>query len=192
MSNFTEVADLDCSVTTALGGTDKKTAKANPTCIEGYYIGTRQVVSPKSKTGFASLHVLQTQKGNVGVWGKTNLDQKMLAAKPGQMIRATFVGMVPTKNNPMYKYKLEIDANNTIDVASVEDSGAAAGDYTAEKNTDAEGGDYGSDDAALDADDTPADVVPPTRAAPPRTAAKAPDAARQAKVNALLAGRRTG
>lgn len=183
---FKEVADLDCSNSTAIGGTDKKTGKRNPTEITGYYIGTRQVASPKSKTGFASLHVLQTDKGNTGVWGKTNLDQKMTAVKPGQLIRVSFVGMVETKNNPMYKYKVEIDASQTIEVAGGSDNSGADDSGTSDG-----GGSYSDDgdDTDLDDDAPLPDETPPARAAAPKTRAAAPAADRQAHVQKLLGSR---
>lgn len=122
---FKQLADLDASTCTAIGGVDKQTGKKNPTSIEGYYIGTRQVPSKKSKTGLAALHILQTKTGNVGVWGKTNLDQKMPAVIPGQLIRISFVGMVETPNNPMYKYKVEVDADSTIEVNLADNAGSS-------------------------------------------------------------------
>lgn len=130
---FTELADLGCSKAVALGGRDKKTGKANPTQIEGYFIGTRQVESPKARSGFCALHVFQTKSGNVGVWGKTNLDSKMKSATPGAMTRVTFVGMVETKNNPMYKYKVEIDKDNVIDIAA--SSSAEEGNFVDEDSS---------------------------------------------------------
>lgn len=123
---FKPLADLDASTTTAIGGVNKETGKKNPTSIEGYFVGTRQVPSRKAKSGFCSLHILQTAQGNVGVWGKTNLDQKIPSVLPGQMIRISFVGMVETPNNPMYKYKVEVDADNTIEVNLTDDTAAGA------------------------------------------------------------------
>lgn len=187
---FREVADLDCSETVAIGGKNKETGKPNPKSIEGYFIGTKKT---ETKLGECSLHILQTQKGNVGVWGKTNLNQKMTAVKPGQMIRISFVGLVETKFNPMFKYKVEVDPENTIDVASASGNDAPE-DFEAEEgesfNSDHS---YQTDDeeeASFD-DDTAADeaeYVPPT---PPHKAAAVPDASRQDKVKALLAGRKS-
>jgi hypothetical protein len=189
---FKELADLDCGVSIALGGKDKK-GKANPTRIEGYYIGSRDVPSAKSKTGFAKLHVFQTQKGNVGVWGKTNLDQKMTSVTPGAMVRVSFVGMVPTKNNPMYKYKVEVDAENTIEVAS--GGGEEASDDT--------GYDSGTDDSQgyeepgyepesdVDQEEPPMDEAPPARPTQAARKAAPPSAERQAKVQQLLSQGRT-
>lgn len=193
MVPFQEIADLDCSKTTAIGGTDKKSGKKNPTSITGFFIGTRKVASPKSKDGQANLHVLQTSSGNVGVWGKTNLDQKMLAVDPGQMIRISFVGMVDTKNNPMYKYKVEVDASQTIEVAGVSEEGDAPEAEEAAAEESDGGGEYTGEDEpeeeSLEAEEAQPDEVPPARPAKPARPAAAPSAASSNKVKQLLAGR---
>ena len=67
---FKQIQDLDADVTISMGGFNKKTKKKNPTTAEGYYLGSRKVASPKAKSGFASLHFLQTEDGNLGVWEK--------------------------------------------------------------------------------------------------------------------------
>lgn len=171
---FKSLADLDADVCYALGGSDRKTGKANPTQVEGYYIGSRQVPSPKSKTGFAALHIFQTPEGNVGIWGKTNLDSKLGRVTPGTMARVTFLGMKETKNNPMYVYGVEVDSDNTIPVGEPPTSSGADG----------------SDDEPLsdDEDLSPMDEVPqapPPRAAAPQIA-RTPSPEAQAKVQALM------
>lgn len=138
---FTEVSSLDADVTIALGGKNKKTGKSNPKSIEGYYLGTRKVESKKGKNGLASLHFIQTSEGNVGVWGKTDLDRKLASVTPGTMIRATHTGMQATPNGEMYKYKVEVDSDNTIDVAGLqvsEDSGDEGYEESEDKEDDAD------------------------------------------------------
>lgn len=115
---FTEVQTLDAENTTAIGGVNRKTGKKNPASAEGYYIGTRQVDSKKSKSGKASIHFLQTPKGNLGIWGKTDLDRKLSSVPVGAMVRVSFTGMTPTPNGDMYKYKVEVDGSNTIPVST--------------------------------------------------------------------------
>lgn len=188
---YQEVVSLDCDTAIQLGGKDRKTGKANPTRIEGYYVGSKNVPSPKSKTGFSKLHVFQTPKGAVGVWGKTDLDRKLASAQTGAMTRVTYTGMKETKNNPMYVYKVEVDADNSIDVSSAsEDSGDADsaenlfGNETSEATyEDAEETDPGEEASALD-------EAPPARAAAPRIPVQTPSAERQAKVKALLGARK--
>jgi len=180
---FEQVVDLDCSVTTSIGGTDRKTGKKNPTSVEGYFLGSRKVDSAKSKSGFCYLHVFQTKDGNLGVWGKTNLDSQLRSVQPGTMTRVTFSGMVETKNNPMYKYKVEVDKNNNIDVS---DLSAPSNEATGDDDTDhgfVESDFADEEGSALD------EQLPAARATPPARPAAAPNAARQAKVQALLAGR---
>jgi hypothetical protein len=116
---FKEVMALDADKTISLGGVNKKTGKKNPTSIEGYYIGAKQVPNKYSKTGTSPLHIFQTHEGNVGVWGKTDLDKSLLQVVPGVLVRATFTGIAELKGgNTMYKYKVEADADQTIEVAT--------------------------------------------------------------------------
>lgn len=179
---FKELADLDCDSTTALGGVNKKTNKKNPTSAEGYYIGSKQVDSPKSKTGKAWLHIFQTAEGKLGVWGKTDLDRKVLSVSPGTMTRITFTGMQQTKNNPMYKFQVAVDDENTIEVnlaspappTEVEDTGyqASSNDgYEPESDVDEE---------------EPSEPAPVRAQAARKPLAQAPSAASQARVNGLL------
>lgn len=182
---FKEVASLDTDKTVALGGIDKRTGKANPTKLEGFYLGTKQVNSPLSKTGLSAVHIFQTAAGNIGVWGKTDLDRKMAVATVGAMTRVTQTGkqQIPGKN-PMYKFKVEIDADNTIEVGNLTESTASGsadnGGYVADSEEDGLTSELGLDDeeAALD------EVVParPLRAASTQNA----NAARQARVQELL------
>jgi hypothetical protein len=190
---FKPVADLDTDKMTAIGGIDKKSGKKNPTSLTGYFIGTKEVESKKSKTGKAAVHVFQTKEGNVGVWGKTNLDVKMRAVTPGVLTRVSFTGMVETKNNPMYKYNVEVDSSDTIEVGGPAqetlDNTAAEHSfdkYQAEEDLDADD----AIDSDLDSDDAPLDEVQATRAARPARAAATPDAASQARVQQLLNSRR--
>lgn len=115
---FKQVAAVDADTTTAVGGVNRKTGKKNPTSVEGYYIGSKQVDSPKAKSGKAYLYILQTPKGNLGVWGKTDMDKKMQQVTPGNMIRITHSGMQATPNGEMYKYTVEQDDTNVIEVAA--------------------------------------------------------------------------
>lgn len=183
---FKEVVSLDCDNAISLGGHNKKTGKANPSRIEGYYIGNRQVVSAKAKSGFCLLHVFQTKDGLTGVWGKTDLDRKLATSTAGAMTRVTFTGMKETKNNPMYVFKVEVDADNTIDVSGLANS-------TADSSESEEEG-YGSSDESVDSYNEDggygaSDEVdaPPARA--PRTAAQPASPAQQAKVKGLLGGK---
>lgn len=148
--------------------------KNNPVkaSIEGYYLGTKN--TPDTGYGPGKLHIFQTQEGNVGVWGKTNSNRLLTQDHVGQMVTLTFTGMGPkTKGkNPAYQYELQYDDENTIDTSSIDVNAAPAIED--------------EEDQDLDSDETPVDVAPPVRATPPVKAASTPDAARQAKVQALL------
>lgn len=159
---FKEVTNLDADTTIALGGRNGKTGKANPTSVEGYYLGSKKVESRKAKTGFAQLHIIQTAKGNVGVWGKTDLDRKLGSVTPGTMIRASHVGMQATPNGEMYKYKVEVDSDNTIEVTGTPVSGAEDSEseaFAAGNDQDEEESEFSSED------DAPAYVAEPSRQA---------------------------
>lgn len=116
--SYKEVQDLSCEITISLGGRNRETGKDNPKSIEGYFRGSKNTPNKKSKSGISKLHIFQTPKGNVGVWGKTDLDRKLLAVPLGNMTRATQTGMISTPNGEMYTYKVEFDPDNTIEVSS--------------------------------------------------------------------------
>lgn len=143
---FKEVQSLEADVTIALGGRNKKTGKDNPKSVEGYYLGKREVASAKSRNGKASIYYFQTSKGNVGVWGKTDLDRKMGSVTPGNMTRITQSGTRPTPNGDMYTYKVEQDTENSIEVSLLEASVGASAGGSSDDNDEVEGyaGDYNS------------------------------------------------
>lgn len=111
--SFQEVSSLDADVTVALGKTNKETGKPYPKQAEGYYLGSRKV---ENKRGESFIHFLQTSKGNLGVWGTTDLNRKLGQVAPGVMVRITSTGTKPTPNGDMYTYKVESDKSNIIEV----------------------------------------------------------------------------
>ena len=115
---FKEVNSLDADIIIALGKKDKA-GKPYPKQAEGYYLGTRTV---ENKRGESKIHFLQTVKGNLGLWGTTDLNRKLGQASLGSMVRITSTGTKPTPNGDMYTYKVETDNDNTIDVSSLENS----------------------------------------------------------------------
>jgi len=193
---FKEVQTLDAETTISLGGFNKKTRQDNPTQVEGYYLGSKTVPSQKSKTGKAYIHVFQTADGNVGVWGKTDLDRKMtaLSDKLGVMVRVTQKGTKPTKGgNDMYMFRVEVDLENTIEVQAQPQT------LETEEVTDVEedvytasyGGETEEEETYEEEfNDRYSDPEPRRPVAPVRATA-VPDANRQAKVKALLAKSRT-
>lgn len=182
---FKEVVDLDCDRTTALGGVNKATGKKNPTKVEGYFIGSKDTPSKKSRNGIAKLHIIQTAEGNLGVWGKTDLDRKMASTPAGAMVRITQNGTVPTPNGDMYKFKVEVDLDNTIEVNF--------GNNTAATSEGAEGEPEPAEEPAFEASEEETEeeeYVAPARPVAPARAAVPADAARRAKVAALLGGKK--
>lgn len=178
---FQEVTSLDADNTVALGGMNRKTGKKNPTSVEGYYLGSKKVDSKKAKNGFAYIHILQTAKGNLGVWGKTDLDRKILTVTPGTMIRATHVGMQETPNGEMYKYKLEQDPDNSIPVLAatsvnqnIQETNQSDEEYVATSNSAFQEAETTEEDEGFDDVDA-------------LVAAQQEAAARKAKVQAMLA-----
>lgn len=131
--SFQEVAALDADVTIAIGKVNKETGKPYPKSAEGYFLGSRKV---ESKRGDSFLHFLQTEKGNLGVWGTTDLNRKLSTVNPGTMVRITSTGMKPTPNGDMYTYKVESDKANTIEVSAQEDASTlpAASDEEGDDN----------------------------------------------------------
>lgn len=147
---FKKVADLSTDTVIQLGGVNKKTGKKNPTQIEGYFLGSKTVSTPK---GDAKIHTFQTPKGNIGVWGKTDLNSKLASAPTGSMVRATFDRMVPTKNGDMYRYNVEFDDSNTVEPASYEAASDSDDTSTEEESnfSDTEDEDAEAELAALEA-----------------------------------------
>ena len=181
---FTKVATLDTDNTVTIGGVDKKTGKNNPKSVEGYLLGTKSLGSNKfNKSKIDYLHILQTSSGNVGVWGKTHMDWQLASVSPGTMVRISFSGTRDVgKGNPMSCFLVEIDTDNTIEVAGLAGatSDDAGEDYSSESSYEEE------EEAAVNEEEAPADEAPVSRAKAPARAAKVPSAAR---VKALLGGK---
>ncbi len=108
---------------TKFDGTTDTTIKlggpGNPTSIEGYFLGTRDI--PDQGYGPGKLHIFQTQEGSVGVWGKTNSNRLLTPDIVGQMVLLTFTGMGEKKKgkNPAYNYSVQHDPENTMDVTGI-------------------------------------------------------------------------
>jgi hypothetical protein len=170
--SFKEVKDLDCETSISLGGLNRKTGKANPTTVEGYFLGSKVTQSQKSRTGTALLHIFDTAEGRIGVWGKTDLDRKLTTVKSGTMTRVTQNGTVRTPNGDMYKFKVEIDETNTLDGSPLQNTSS-------------------NEAEALNVDDEEmTDEVVPSQPQKPSRPATVPSADAQARVRSLLAGTR--
>lgn len=177
---YKEVQSLDADVVVALGKRDKKTGKAYPKTAEGYYLGSRTV---QNKRGESLLHFLQTDEGNLGVWGTTDLNKKLTKDLVGTMIRVTSTGTKPTPNGDMYTYRVEVDSDNTIAVSGLAASAAGNGsdEEYVEDGDDDEDTDTEEVDSAAETEDVGANAQVQAQAA----------AVRRAKVDALLKSKRT-
>ena len=174
-------ASLDTEVTYVLGGTNEKTGKPNPTSVEGYFLGNK--TTPDKGYGPGTLHIFQTETGNVGVWGKTSSKNLLTPEHIGQMCLLEFTGMsTPAKKGrqPAYKYKLQFDKGNTIDVSEL--------DVNASNESEPDYGDGYERDVSDDTESYVSEAAAP-RATAPKVAARTPSAESQAKVRALLAGK---
>lgn len=177
-----KVASLDADNVIALGGTrvDKKTGKTvnNPTSIEGYYLGARKV---QSTTGESTLHFFQTANGNVGVWGKTDLDKKLGTIEKGVMAYVQFTGKKKVPRGSMYTFSVEFDPDLSIPVSGLELASDSGADEVTEDVIDSD------DDAVNFSEEAEASSDDEDSAA---EAAAAAD--RAAKVQAMLKGGNKG
>lgn len=95
-----------------LGSINTSTGEPNPKSVEGYYLGYRAM---DSYFGLHKLYILKTPKGDVGIFGKTNLDQKMVFVRRGAMVRISLIGEIYAGNrNYIKEYKVEVDEEDII------------------------------------------------------------------------------
>lgn len=148
--------------------------EGNPKSIEGYFLGSKEV---QSDYGPGKLHIFQTRSGTTGVWGKTRLNTLLTDDLRGQMVRATFTGMVqPSKKGmrPSYGFSVEHDNENTIDVNSVNVNVSEPTQDSLEE----------SDEGLFEEEQAQEEVTAPRPKSPIKAATV--DASRQAKIQALL------
>lgn len=192
---YETLQDFDCQKTTAVGGirVDQKTGKRykNPTSIEGYFVGTKGgIENKKNPEKPTNLHIFETDAGNVGVWGKTDLDQKMARAKIGLKTLVQFDKMVPTNKNPMFKYIVKQDpkdVNPALQAAAPESAEPETdGSYESGGSNEAAGEEEAyEEEGAIDEEEEALDE-PAAAAAKPPKAAQAPSPDRQARLQGLL------
>lgn len=174
---YKKKVELRTDTAITLGGTDES-GKVNQTKVEGYYLGSKTI---ESDFGPGKLHIFQTEKGNIGVWGKTHLNSLLSAELAGMMVLVTFEGMQkPAKKGrrPSYSYSVQYDEDNKIDVSGI----SATEDSATQDDTYSDDQYDSSDDVADVVDDTPA----PKQVSRPTQAAAVADAARREKIQALL------
>lgn len=184
----------------SLGGVNKKTGKANPTSIEGYFLRTHGVPDKKKKSGVGYVHDFQTKDGVTSVWGKTDLDKKLSRVVVGAMTKVIWTGKTkPTPNGDMQLYQvmqdkkniIEVDDDNSADSEETADTGAYDSASTEEETSESFGAEEGEDDPEEEA--PPVDEAPPVRVATTtkRPTATVPSSTAQKKVQDILNKRRT-
>lgn len=74
--------------------------------IEGKFVKTEQDVGPnKSK-----MHVLETDDGEVKIWGSTVLDDKLMGVVKGTYVKIEYEGKLKSKKGTEYhSYKVFVD-----------------------------------------------------------------------------------
>jgi hypothetical protein len=152
----------------------------SPTQIEGYFLGSK--TTPDKGYGPGKLHVFQTEKGTVGVWGKTRLNNLLTSDLVGQMVFVEFTGMIAPKTKgrrPSYGFSVKHDPENTIDTTSIN---LSAPSEEIEEETENEAQEelhrYSQPETSFKG---------PTAS---KTAAVSPSAERSARVQALLSGKK--
>lgn len=145
---------LDVETVLKLGGVDKN-GKAYPKQIEGFYVGARTV---ENEQGISTIHVFQTAKGNVGIWGSKTLNTTLSGNDVGYMVRVTYLGKKKlTKGRTQHMYDIEIDEDQRSDEVGIEAAGSEEDTYEASEETEDEAGaetsnsDYEDTSSALSA-----------------------------------------
>lgn len=159
-----EIQSLDADKTYRI---DDSGEENTTTEISGYYLGYREVVSTKYAGQITRLHLFQNDEGQVGVWGKKRMDQK-LAGIPApsnpitptdgvaQFTTVRYNGEIENKGFPNSKdFKVLTDKENTIEISvalsaglssevGAADSDDSNADIAAAYNPAAKAGAYGS------------------------------------------------
>lgn len=151
--------------------------------LEAFYMGSFDHTGDYGPT---QKHLFKAADGGaLIIFGQRNLMQQLPTAKVGYMTRITYNGDKASTvkgRQPMKLFVIQQDKKNTTEVSGVDftptDDVTGSSDYQTPSQTE-----FDLDD---DTETTPADEPAAPRAAAPRQAAKAPDAAAQARVQALL------
>lgn len=167
-----------------LGGINKKTGKPNPTTLEGYYKGTKEVKNEVFE-GVSQIHVFKTKAGDVGVWGAANLNYQIKDCQKGVSTLIKFMGTKPSKKgSPMQVFEVLQDKSNAD--GSIE---VTAGPLEEAEEPSHEADEPSFDDGSFDVEEIEAE---PAYVAPvaPRQPARPVNSDAKSKVDALLASRK--
>jgi hypothetical protein len=184
-----KVIDLNADTTIKFGDPRRQPgALPKGSTFEGYYVGSKEVTT---SMGPSRLHVFQTDKGNVGVWGSAQLNAKLQGLQ-GMMTFIKFVNEIKVPKGTMKNFEVEYDDEQTIDVGGAEVNFRNAGSEPEAEEEDTAAEEPAEDDAEeATEDDAEEEPAPAPRRAPPAAAvtqkprAAAPSAEQQARVQAL-------
>ncbi len=178
------VESLEAEKLVTVGGVNRE-GIPYPKKFEGYFLGTTSHKDEKKKSGLGYKHIFLTKEGKVGVWGKTNLDKVIKNAVPGRM---TLIEQSGTKKVPMGSmllYTVSQDDENVIDVSSYVPASQMPSESSAAPAEEVNYEEPAGEEALFD-DEEPLDEAPVARPQAPRAPVAAPNAAQQARAQALL------
>lgn len=109
---YQKLTDLGTDQVFALGIGEGKLSR-----IEGYYLGARSVTT---SNGESNIHVFQTPKGNVGVWGTKKLNDNLGGNNRGVMTLIEYKGKIKLQGGKtQHTYEFMVDPDNTIEVTNL-------------------------------------------------------------------------
>ena len=109
---YQKLTDLAADTVVALGN-----GEGQQKSIEGYYLGARQVTT---SNGPSNIHVFQTPKGNVGVWGTKKLNDNLGNSNRGVMTLVNYKTKVKLQGGKtQHTYDFMVDPDNKIEVSQL-------------------------------------------------------------------------
>lgn len=179
-----KVIDLNADTTVGFGNKPGQ-IKAGQT-LEGFFLGSKSV---STKTGPSTLHVLQTEKGNLGLWGSANLNSKLAQIAVGTMVFITYKKMIKVPKGTMKLFEVEYDDEQSIHAEEVDVNFSTASSED-EASEEYELVEESAEEIVEEVEEAPAPraAAPVSRAAAPR--ASAPSAEARARAQALLGAKK--
>lgn len=110
--NRKEVVRVEADTLVTLGKINKVTGKPYLKQLEGYLIGHTALTGLHIKD--AVVWFIKTNKGNVGLYGRIDLNRKLQLVTAGTYVRITSIGL--NEQGTIYLYKVEYDSANTIEL----------------------------------------------------------------------------
>lgn len=121
----------DLNADKCVGFGNKPGQKQAGETVEGYYIGSRVV---DSGMGPSTLHILQTEQGNLGLWGSKQLNDKLaLVPQENHRVFVTYTRTIKAGKGTMKVFDVEYDNDDKLG------SSAAQVSFSASSSEDEEG-----------------------------------------------------